>query len=94
MVEHPLRLISDFVSRTLLLMMCAALLQSALADDSDGKLIPYELFTLENGLTLIVHEDNKAPIVAVNMWYHVGSRNEKPGQTGYAHLFEHLMFQG
>ena len=57
-------------------------------------LIPYEVFTLDNGLTLVVHEDAKAPIVAVNIWYHVGSRNEKPGQTGYAHLFEHLMFQG
>ncbi len=58
------------------------------------ELIPYEKFTLDNGLTLIVHEDRKAPIVAVNVWYHVGSRNETPGKTGYAHLFEHLMFQG
>ena len=60
----------------------------------DNNLIPYEVFTLDNDLTLIVHEDPKAPIAAVNIWYHVGSRNEKPGQTGYAHLFEHLMFQG
>lgn len=56
--------------------------------------IPYEKFVLDNGLTLIVHEDHKAPIVAVNMWYHVGSKNEKPGRTGFAHLFEHLMFNG
>jgi len=56
--------------------------------------IPYEKFVLENGLTLIVHEDHKAPIVAVNVWYHVGSKNEKPGRTGFAHLFEHLMFNG
>ena len=49
---------------------------------------------LKNGLTLIVHEDHKAPIVAVNIWYHVGSKNEKPGKTGFAHLFEHLMFNG
>ncbi len=56
--------------------------------------IPYEKFTLDNGLTLIVHEDRKAPIVAVNMWYHVGSKNEKPGKSGFAHLFEHLMFNG
>jgi zinc protease len=49
---------------------------------------------LPNGLTLIVHEDHKAPIVAVNVWYHVGSKNEKPGRTGFAHLFEHLMFNG
>src|SRR5450755_3256021 len=56
--------------------------------------IPYTKFVLDNGLTLIVHEDHKAPIVAVNMWYHVGSANEKPGKTGFAHLFEHLMFGG
>ncbi len=56
--------------------------------------IPYEKFTLPNGLTVLVHEDHKAPIVAVNTWYHVGSKNEKPGKTGFAHLFEHLMFGG
>ncbi len=56
--------------------------------------IPYETFRLDNGLTVIVHEDRKAPIVAVNLWYHVGSKNEKPGKTGFAHLFEHLMFNG
>ena len=56
--------------------------------------IPYTKFVLANGLTVIVHEDHKAPIVAVNTWYHVGSKNEKPGKTGFAHLFEHLMFSG
>ena len=56
--------------------------------------IPYTKYTLDNGLTLLVHEDHKAPIVAVNIWYHVGSKNEKPGRTGFAHLFEHLMFNG
>jgi zinc protease len=56
--------------------------------------IPYKKFILKNGLTLIVHEDHKAPIVAVNTWYHVGSKNEKEGKTGFAHLFEHLMFNG
>src|SRR5947199_6187923 len=56
--------------------------------------IPYQRFTLKNGLTLLVHEDHKAPIVAVNIWYHVGSKNERPGRTGFAHLFEHLMFNG
>ncbi|MBU2677040.1 MAG: insulinase family protein, partial [Gammaproteobacteria bacterium] len=54
----------------------------------------YEKFVLDNGLTLIVHEDAKAPVVAVNVWYHVGSKNEKEGKTGFAHLFEHLMFNG
>jgi zinc protease len=56
--------------------------------------IPYQRFVLKNGLTLLVHEDRKAPIVAVNVWYHVGSKNEKPGKSGFAHLFEHLMFNG
>ncbi len=56
--------------------------------------IPCEQFILDNGLTVIVHEDHKTPIVAVNVWYHVGSKNEKPGKTGFAHLFEHLMFGG
>jgi zinc protease len=56
--------------------------------------IPYTRYVLDNGLTLIVHEDHKAPIVAINIWYHVGSKNEKPGRTGFAHLFEHLMFNG
>jgi predicted Zn-dependent peptidase len=55
--------------------------------------IPYQEFTLANGLRVIVHEDHKAPIVAVNLWYHVGSKDEKPGRTGFAHLYEHLMFQ-
>ena len=56
--------------------------------------IPYQKYVLDNGLTLIVHEDHKAPIVAVNVWYHVGSKNEKAGKSGFAHLFEHLMFNG
>lgn len=56
--------------------------------------IPYQKYTLDNGLTLVVHEDHKAPVVAVNIWYHVGSKDEKPGRTGFAHLFEHLMFNG
>ena len=56
--------------------------------------IPYDKFTLDNGLTVIVHEDRKAPIVAVSIWYHVGSKNEPEGKTGFAHLFEHLMFNG
>ena len=56
--------------------------------------IPYEEFELENGLTVIVHEDRKAPIVGVAVWYNVGSKDEPEGQTGFAHLFEHLMFNG
>jgi zinc protease len=56
--------------------------------------IPCREFTLDNGLRLIVHEDRTAPIVSVNIWYRVGSRDEQPGRTGLAHLFEHLMFEG
>jgi zinc protease len=56
--------------------------------------IPYTKFILKNGLTLLVHEDHKSPVVAINTWYHVGSKNEKVGKTGFAHLFEHLMFSG
>jgi zinc protease len=64
-------------------------LAPALAQD-----IPFDEFYLDNGLRVIVHEDRKAPIVAITIWYHVGSKNEAPGKTGFAHLFEHLMFNG
>ncbi len=56
--------------------------------------IPYDTFTLPNGLRVVVHTDRKAPIVAVNLWYHVGSKDEPAGRSGFAHLFEHLMFNG
>jgi predicted Zn-dependent peptidase len=56
--------------------------------------IPFQKFQLDNGLTVVVHEDHKAPVVAVSIWYHVGSADEPAGKTGFAHLFEHLMFSG
>ena len=56
--------------------------------------LPFLKRTLANGLDVIVHEDHHVPVVAVNLWYHVGSKNERPGRTGFAHLFEHLMFEG
>ena len=56
--------------------------------------IPFEQYTLDNGLRVILARDNSAPVVAVNLWYNVGSRNEREGRTGFAHLFEHMMFQG
>jgi len=56
--------------------------------------LPFTKRTLANGLDVIVHEDRHVPILAVNVWYHVGSKNERPGRTGFAHLFEHLMFEG
>ncbi|MGD8324625.1 MAG: pitrilysin family protein, partial [Gammaproteobacteria bacterium] len=71
-----------------------ALLCAAAAAQTPALSLNYEKFTLDNGLTVIVHEDRKAPIVAVSIWYHVGSKNEPEGQTGFAHLFEHLMFNG
>ena len=66
----------------------------ATAADAGPVDIPFTRFTLDNGLTVVVHEDHKAPIVAVNIWYHVGSKDERIGKTGFAHLFEHLMFNG
>jgi zinc protease len=56
--------------------------------------LPFIKHTLANGLDVIVHEARQVPIVAVNVWYHVGSKNERPGRTGFAHFFEHLMFEG
>ena len=71
----------------------ASILLSINVDAADVD-INFTEYTLDNGLRLVVHEDNKAPIVAINVWYHVGSKNEKRGKTGFAHLFEHLMFNG
>ena len=69
--------------------------QAAKSPDTASSVdIPFTKFTLSNGLTVIVHEDHKAPIVAVNVWYHVGSKNEPAGRSGFAHLYEHLMFTG
>src|SRR5919107_720051 len=56
--------------------------------------VPFTQFTLPNGLHVILHEDHTVPLATVNVWYHVGSAREKPGRTGFAHLFEHLMFEG
>ena len=72
---------------------CLATVWSTVAFAQDPE-IPFDEFYLDNGLRVIVHEDRKAPIVAITIWYHVGSKNEVPGKTGFAHLFEHLMFNG
>ncbi len=82
------------LSAAMLLVAALFLPVRVAAQASDSIDIPYQKFVLDNGLTVLVHEDHKAPIVAVNVWYHVGSKNEKPGRTGFAHLFEHLMFNG
>ncbi|MBL4608874.1 MAG: insulinase family protein [Pseudomonadales bacterium] len=78
-----------------LLIIFSLCISSANAGSSGNEIdIPFEKFTLSNGLTLIVHEDHKTPIIGVSIWYHVGSKNEPPHKTGFAHLFEHLMFNG
>ena len=79
------------------LALCAVFSVPALAADDEVATqvnIPYEMFRLENGLTVIVHTDHSTPTVSVGMWYGVGSKNEPEGKSGFAHLFEHLMFQG
>jgi len=73
---------------------CLATVPVAAQQRSKPITVPYQMFTLPNGLTVILHEDHSVPLVSVNVWYHVGSANEKPGRTGFAHLFEHLMFEG
>ncbi len=74
----------------------AARAQSAPAGTAAHKLpeIKYVKYTLPNGLTVITHEDHRLPLVSVDLWYHVGPLNERPGRTGFAHLFEHMMFEG
>jgi len=72
----------------------AALIGLAGAAHAEDPVLKFEKYTLENGLEVILHQDNSVPIVAVNVWYHVGSGDEDPGKTGFAHLFEHMLFQG
>ncbi len=82
---------------TVLLLAAGPLLGQAAADPESALerlRIPHTKHVLDNGLTLLVHEDHSVPIVAVNLWYHVGSRNETRGKTGFAHLFEHFFFNG
>ncbi|MBW4696381.1 MAG: insulinase family protein [Aphanocapsa lilacina HA4352-LM1] len=78
---------------SLALLFCLALLIPG-AHAAGVPKITFEKYTLPNGLQVILHQDRKLPVVHVNLWYHVGSKNEKPGRTGFAHLFEHMMFQG
>jgi zinc protease len=84
----------SFTFRSVLLALVTALLPVPAGAQAPSLNLSYESFTLDNGLRVIVHEDRKAPIVAVSVWYHVGSKNEPAGKTGFAHLFEHLMFNG
>ncbi len=70
------------------------LLAAPLAAQSASVELPYEQFTLDNGLTVVLHRDASTPNITTNVWYHVGSAHERPGRTGFAHLFEHIMFEG
>ncbi|MEL6182258.1 MAG: pitrilysin family protein, partial [Myxococcota bacterium] len=81
----------------LVLLMSSAASTQTPAKATGGDNIPdvaYEKYTLDNGLEVILHQDNSVPLVAVSVWYHVGSGDEVPGRSGFAHLFEHMMFQG
>src|SRR5215467_4279548 len=72
-----------------------SLVSASMAQGSDRlPPIPYKEYKLKNGLTVVLHQDTRTPIVGVSVWYHVGSKNEEAGRTGFAHLFEHMMFQG
>src|SRR5262245_55271031 len=83
---------SHHVGLAVLGALCLAL-PSARAADGDPK-IPLERYKLDNGLEVILHKDNTVPLVYVSVWYHVATGNEVPGKSGFAHLFEHMMFQG
>ena len=74
--------------------LCLVTTPSAQQQTARQITVPYQMFTLANGLTVILHEDHSVPVVSINVWYHAGSANEKVGRTGFAHLFEHLMFEG
>ena len=91
----PARIVMTVTLVMLLVLVAPAAVSSAAAQTAQTKLeLPYTQFTLPNGLTVILHEDHAVPLVSTNVWYHVGSAREKPGRTGFAHLFEHLMFMG
>ena len=83
--------------RTLAFLFVIVLIMTSIVSAQKSEKLPpikYKEITLKNGLRVIMHEDHSTPIVAVNLWYHVGSKNEVVGKTGFAHLFEHMMFQG
>jgi zinc protease len=86
-----------FPSQSLGRTFAIAALAASLAAPAHGATtmrMPYTSFTLPNGLRVLVHEDHSLPLVTVNTWFHVGSSDERPGRTGFAHLFEHIMFMG
>ncbi len=89
----PKSALMNAVAATAIILSCPAYAAAKPAAPAVD-MIPYEMFTLSNGLRVVVHTERKAPVVSVAVWYHVGSKDEKAGHTGFAHLFEHLMFNG
>ena len=86
-----------YIRRSIVFLIALLLMSVTIVEAQKGDKLPklaYKEFKLKNGLRVILHPDRSTPIVAVNVWYHVGSKNEEPGRTGFAHLFEHMMFQG
>src|SRR5579872_3804720 len=89
------RRVSSTVFALALVLSVAAVAQTKHAKGSHAfPQLKYEKYKLANGLDVILSEDHRLPLVAVNLWYHVGPANELPGRTGFAHLFEHMMFEG
>jgi zinc protease len=89
--------VKNLLRHSLCAVAAVALLGSSIAPAQAGHKLPeiqYKEFKLPNGLQVLTHEDHRLPLVAVDLWYHVGPLNEKPGRTGFAHLFEHMMFEG
>jgi len=85
---------SRLVALLAVVLLAVSLGAQSPAPGSASLQVPFKQFQLPNGLTVILHQDKTVPVATVNIWYHVGSANEKPGRTGFAHLFEHLMFEG
>ena len=79
---------------TLLVAMAATALFTSGTARADDPTVKFERYKLDNGMEVILHQDNSVPLVAVNVWYHVGSGDETLGKSGFAHLFEHMLFQG
>lgn len=93
-MPRPSRVFAWIALVALASMAAAQRAPSAAPEQSDAIRIPFESYSLPNGLTVILSPDHTTPTVAVNVWYHVGSKNELQGRTGFAHLFEHIMFTG
>src|SRR6516165_9920297 len=94
MLAVMLTRIRRFAIAAMLMAGCAAAAQRPQPASGNAIKIPIETYKLPNGLTVVLSVDHSTPTVAVAAWYHVGSKNETPGRTGFAHLFEHVMFTG